>query len=122
MKTSENFKLIWRRWFDACERIAQKEDIFNKEVPWGWHENRPLIRGLYNKADRMWKRGELEQAHELFSKILKTNEGDNIGARYSVKATGEKMDYKEFEMRFTYSDESGSYFKNEELWEWYGEE
>ena len=109
------------RWFYACERIAEKEDIFNREVPWRWQENRPLIRGLYNKADQMWKLGELDEAHELFSKILKTNEGDNIGARYSVKATGEKMDYKEFEKRFTHSDESGSYFKNEELWEWFGE-
>ncbi|MBL4861499.1 MAG: hypothetical protein JKY09_00565 [Crocinitomicaceae bacterium] len=109
------------RWFEACERIAQKENIFSRQVPWFCMENRPLIRGLYNKADQMWKRGELNDAHELFSKILKINEGDNIGARYSVKATGEKMNYKDFEDKFTYSDEDGSFYKNEELWEWFGE-
>lgn len=110
-----------QRWFKACEKIAHREDIYSKHVPWGFLENRPLIRGLFNKANNLWKAGKLKQANELFSKILKTNENDNIGARYSVKATGEGMSFNEFEERFTQEDESGSYFKNEELWEWYGE-
>lgn len=83
-------------------------------------ENRPLIRGLYRKADMLWEAGQLKEANELFSNILKTNEDDNIGARYSVKATGERMSYEEFEKRFTV--DGGTGYKVPELWEWYGEE
>jgi tetratricopeptide (TPR) repeat protein len=108
------------RWIQACERIAQKEDIFNRTVEWGFLENRPLIRGLFNKANKLWEAGQIKDAHELFSKIYKTNENDNIGARYSVKATGEGMSYEEFEKRFTV--DGGTGYKVPELWEWYGEE
>lgn len=109
-----------KRWFNVCEKIAQKEDVFNKTVEWGFLENRPLIRGLFNKANRFWEAGQFNEAHELFSKIYKTNENDNIGARYSVKATAEGMSLKEFEMRFTTDDGTG--YRASELWEWYGEE
>jgi hypothetical protein len=105
-------------WFGACQNVAEKEDIFTKEVPWGWIENRPLIRGLYFKADKMWQQGKLNQANELYRKILKTNEGDNIGARYSVKATGEGMSFEEFENRFTYKKD-GMTLYNEELEKWF---
>lgn len=115
-------KDLERRKFDACEKIAKKEKLFDKTVEWGIHENRPLIRGLFQKANNLWKSDEIKQANELFTKIYKTNENDNIGARYSVKATSEGMSFDEFEKRFTYSDERGSYYKNEELWEWFGEE
>lgn len=106
------------RYFEACDRITEKEDVFNKVVLWVFMENRPLIRGLYNKANRLWEQGGIDQAHELFSKILKTNESDNIGARYAVKATEEKMRLIEFERRFTFSDESGTFYKPE-LEEWF---
>lgn len=111
-----------KRKIEACEKIAEKEKLFTKTVEWGFHENRPLIRGLMCKADKLWEAGELKQANELFTKIYKTNEDDNVGARYSVKATGEGMSYQEFEERFTYTDERGTYYKNEELWDWFGEE
>lgn len=109
-----------KRWHEASMRVAKKEDIFTKEVAWGWMENRPMIRGLYNGADKMWKDGKLNQANELFSKILKTNEGDNIGARYSVKATQEQMSHEDFEKRFTYEDD-GMTLYNDELEKWFGE-
>ncbi|MFT6981813.1 MAG: hypothetical protein ACJAUD_000578 [Crocinitomicaceae bacterium] len=104
---------------EACYRIAEKHDVFNKQIEWGWHENRPLVRGLNFHADTLWKEGEVDKAYELFSKILKTNENDNIGARYSVKATKGGMSHQEFENRFTYSDKRGSYYKNEELSDWF---
>jgi hypothetical protein len=110
------------RWIQACLRIAEKENIFKKTVLWGWHENRPLVRGLNSEANRLWTIGEIQEANQLFSKILKTNENDNIGARYSVKATSEGMSYIEFKKRFTFSNDNGSYYKNKELGEWFNEE
>lgn len=44
-------KDLERRKFEACEKIAKKEKLFDKTVEWGIHENRPLIRGLFQKAN-----------------------------------------------------------------------
>jgi len=112
---------IESKWFEASMRIAEKENIFNKEVAWGWHENRPLIRGIYMGAEKLWKNNEFEKAHELFSKLLKTNENDNIGARYSVKATAERISYDDFEKQFSILHQNGSsYYNSEELGKWFG--
>jgi tetratricopeptide (TPR) repeat protein len=113
-------KDLEQRWFDACERIAQKEGIFNKTVEWAYMENRPLIRGLYFGAESLWKNGQLELANEHFKKILKTNPDDNIGARYAVKATAERMSYEVFSEKFTFEDTYGTFYNNE-LSKWYGE-
>ena len=115
-------KELEQRKIEACEKIAKKEKLFDKTVEWGIHENRPLIRGLFQKANNLWRDGKLKQAYELFSNIYKINENDNIGARYSVKATGEGMSFDEFESRFVIEDERGSYYRTPELWNWYGEE
>lgn len=110
-----------QRWIEACERIAEKEDIFKKSVEWAYMENRPLIRGLYLGAEKLWKDGQFELANTYFKKILKTNPDDNIGARYVVKATDEGMSYDEFCERFTFEDNFGTFYNNE-LTKWYGEE
>lgn len=106
-------------WVNACEKIAEKEKIYEKQIPWGFMENRPLIRGLYTKAEALWKGGVFDEANKRFSMILKTNENDNVGARYSVKATAEKMKYKEFEKRFTTKDGTG--YNITELSKWFGD-
>ena len=110
------------RLIKACERIAEKENIFDKTVEWAWLENRPLIRGLFHKANQLWEAGKIKEANELFSKIYKTNKDDNIGARYSVKATKEGISFEEFNERFTLENEHGTFFNTETLFEWYGEE
>jgi hypothetical protein len=114
---------IQNKWISSCERIAKVEKIFGKQVLWGWQENRPLIRGLYVKADNLWKEKEFESAHDLFKKILDTNENDNVGARYSVKATAEKIQHDEFEKRFTIQQGDGSsYYNSDALTAWFGAE
>lgn len=110
-----------QRWVEACERIAHKEDIYNKKVEWAYMENRPLIRGLYFGVEKLWKSGQLELSNTNFKKILDINPDDNIGARYAVKATAERMSYEEFSERFTFEDTYGTFYNNE-LSKWYGEE
>lgn len=107
------------RLIEACERVAKKEKIFNQQVPWAWMENKPLIRGLYRKAENLWKDKDLEKALDLFTKIYNTNENDNIGVRYSIKAISEGMSFEEFERRFI--NENGETYIGDKLWEWYGE-
>ena len=108
-----------QRKIEACEYVAHQDDIFKKTVVWGFHENRPLIRGLMRKADKLWELGQLKEANELFCNIYKTNKNDNVGARYSMKATAEGISFAEFEKRFTYHDEHGSYYKTDEIISWF---
>lgn len=108
-----------QRKIAACEYVAHQDDIFKKTVVWGFHENRPLIRGLMRKADKLWELGQLKEANELFCNIYKTNKNDNVGARYSMKATAEGISFAEFEKRFTYHDEHGSYYKTDEIISWF---
>lgn len=110
---------LQNRKIKACEFIAQQDDLFKKKVVWGCLENRPIIRGLMLKADKLWEAGQLKEAHELFSKIYKTNPDDNIGARYSIKATKEEMSFAEFEERFVYHEGYSSYYKGEEILKWF---
>jgi hypothetical protein len=101
----------------ACERIAIKDDIYTKTVEWSWVENRPLIRGLFRKADKLWIAGNLAEAHELFTKLYKTNEDDNIGVRYCLKAIGQGMSRDDFNKRFVSAD--GGYYISDELEKWF---
>jgi len=121
--TDESLNLynkITINWIKACVRVAEKENIFSKQVPWVCMENRPLVRGLYREAENHWKNNEFKKAYELFSKILKTNENDNIGARYSVKATAEKITFDDFEKQFTILHKDGSsYYNSDELFKWF---
>lgn len=110
-----------QRKIAACEFVAHQDDIFKKTVVWGFHENRPLIRGLMRKADKLWELGQLKEANELFSNIYKTNKNDNVGARYSIKATAEGMSFVEFEKRFTYHEGNDAFYKAEEISKWFDE-
>jgi hypothetical protein len=108
-----------QRKIKACEYIAQKDDIFKKKVVWGCLENRPIIRGLMLKADKLWDAGQLKEAHELFSQICKTNPDDNIGARYPAKATKEGMSLAEFNERFVETDGYQAFYKGKEIMQWF---
>lgn len=110
---------LQNRKIKACEYIVQKDDLFKKNVIWGCLENRPIIRGLMLKADQLWEAGQIKEANELFNKIYKTNPNDNIGARYSIKATKEGMSFSEFEERFVYHEGYSSYYKGEEILKWF---
>jgi hypothetical protein len=103
----------------ASHVVAQQDDIYKQLVPWAYHENRPLIRGLVLAADKLWESGQLPAAQDLLNKIYKTNPNDNIGARYSIKAITEGMSYHEFTNRFTYTERGANFFKTEELLNWY---
>jgi hypothetical protein len=95
---------IEQEWFEACMRIVQKDNLFTKMIFWDHMENKALIRGIYIGAKQKWIQKEFDLANELFTSLLQTNSDDNIGARYAVKATDEKMPYDEFILRFTFED------------------
>ena len=116
-----NKQQLQQQFREACKRIATKEKIFDKKIEWGWVENRPIIRCFYFEALELWEAKKFDAALEILKKLYKSNPDDNIGARFAIKAIGEKMDYATFNERFTDSDEDGIFYKDEELEEWFGD-
>lgn len=105
---------------DAYERalklITDKKGNWPDILEWGWLENRHIIRTILNKAISLWQYNERTAALELFRKLLRTNPGDNVGARDFILAVRMNMSFKEFEDRF----DKGGYYDTE-LTDWFDE-
>ena len=103
---------------DAYERalklIIDKKGNWPDVLEWGWLENRHIIRTILNKAISLWKNKEIDDALDLFRKLLKTNPGDNVGARDYILAIRMNMSFEEFENRF---DRGG--YCDKELSDWF---
>lgn len=113
---------LFQKWVEACQFIAAKDEIFGKKIEWGWMENRPLIRGLCHEANSLWMQGEIKEANKLFKNLYKANPSDNLGIRYSIKATDKGMSIDEFHSRFLQTDELSNGYKEKELLKWFGKE
>lgn len=105
---------------DAYERamklITDKKGKWPDVLEWGWLENRHIIRTILNKAISLWESREIDDALNLFRKLLKTNPGDNVGARDYILAIRMNMSFEEFENRFN----KGGYYDTE-LSDWFDE-
>lgn len=105
---------------DAYERalklITDKEGNWPDILEWGWLENRHIIRTILNKAISLWKNKKIDNALDLFRKLLKTNPVDNVGARDYILAIRMNMSFEEFEKRFN----KGGYYDTE-LSDWFNE-
>ncbi len=97
-KNAEN--LLNTAYEKAIKIITDKEGEWPDVLEWGWLENRHIIRTILNKAIDLWIKQEQEQALDLFRKLLKTNPGDNVGARDFILAIKMKMSFEEFEKKF----------------------
>ena len=70
------------------ERLT-KEGYFDKNNIgsfYGIFETRPYIRGLFAKVDCLIVDGKIKQARDICKEILRLNENDNTGARYTLMA------------------------------------
>lgn len=70
------------------ERL-ENEEYFDKENIghfYGIFETRPYIRGLFKRATSYVESGKMRLAKEQLEEILKLNNNDNLGARYSLMA------------------------------------
>jgi len=79
----------------AIKTIADKHGGWPKNLIWGYLENRHIIRAIDRWAYNLWWKRETDQALEIFHKLLSSNLGDNIGARFSILAIrmGLRPDY-----------------------------
>jgi len=97
---AEAEKLLDKAYDRAVRLITDKNGNWPDVLEWGWLENRHIIRAILNKAISLWNNNEIDGALDLFRKLLKTNPGDNVGARDYILAIRMNMSFEDFEKRF----------------------
>jgi len=98
----------------AINIITDKNGNWPDMLEWGLLENRHIIRTILNKAILLWDFKQFDEALDLLRKLLKTNPGDNIGARDYILAIRMNMSFEDFEKRFN----KGGFYDNE-LSDWF---
>lgn len=99
-KIKEADKLLDNAYNRAIKLITDEKGNWPDILGWGCMRNRHVIRTILNKAISLWDCGKDSEALVIFRKLLKTNPGDNIGAREFILAIRMKMSFKKFEKRF----------------------
>jgi len=84
----------------AMKLILDRNGEWPDILMWGFLENRHIIRTILNKAISFWMKEQTDEALEIFRNLLKTNPGDNVGARYFLLAIKMGMSFDEHEDRF----------------------
>ncbi len=103
---SECIKILDSAYERALQIITDKDGNWPDILEWGWLENRPIISTFLNKALFFWIENKTTEALQLLRKLLKTNPGDNIGARNFILAIRMGMDFERFQKKF---DKGGFY-------------
>ena len=85
--------IVWRKrdWGQAESLYRKAISFAEPEIKnvrrgafWGTFESRPYMRALQGLGLTAWKQGRLEEAKDIFLKMLKLNVNDNQGVRYLI--------------------------------------
>jgi tetratricopeptide (TPR) repeat protein len=74
------------RHYEAGFRIGELSfgEGFDGVLPWGWIDNRPLLRCMHGFGLCLWRLGRFEEAGRIFDRMLWLNPSDNQGVRLLV--------------------------------------
>ena len=76
-------EIIIEGYIRAMKKVM-KGTHFPDELDWLWLENRHIIRMIFNYGILLWEKGKKQEAISVFTRLLKSNIKDNIGARYAI--------------------------------------
>lgn len=85
-KKQEARILIKEAYERAVKRIADSQGRWPKIMSWGFLKNRHLMRALEAYADDCWNQGNIDEALDIYRRLLRLNPQDNQGTRYNVLA------------------------------------
>jgi len=74
------------RHYEVGLRIGELSlsDHFNGLLPWGYVDNRPLLRCMHGFSLCCWRLGRFEEAERVFERMLWLNPSDNQGVRFLI--------------------------------------
>jgi hypothetical protein len=86
-----NFSFEWRpkdaiRHYEAGYRIGELSlgEGFDGVLPWGWIDNRPLLRCMHGFGLCLWRLRRFADANRVFDRMLWLNPSDNQGVRFLI--------------------------------------
>lgn len=105
--------------FERAMELVELNGKFPDELPWGFMENRHIVRVLFSFATFLWMGEDKKVALALLLQLLKSNTRDNVGARYSIVAILEGYESIEhFEEQF---EIAGGYVDAVAINKWFDE-
>jgi tetratricopeptide (TPR) repeat protein len=111
---------IMERGFQRAIDLIDHNGKFPDELPYGFIENRHIIRMIFNFAMFIWENSDRDKALNIFMQLLNSNHNDNIGARYSIVAILEGYDSQD-EWEEQFESESGHGLEYMAVEEWFHE-
>jgi tetratricopeptide (TPR) repeat protein len=85
--------IAWRKedWKQAEGLYRKALELAEPEIKgirrgsfWGVTESRPYMRALHGLGLTAWKQGRLDEAKDIFEKMLKLDSNDNLGAGFLI--------------------------------------
>jgi hypothetical protein len=75
------------RHYEAGFRIGELSltGSFDGLLPWGWIDNRPLLRCMNGFGLCLWRLGKFVEAENIFKRMLWLNPSDNQGVRFLIE-------------------------------------
>lgn len=117
-KGTKAYNLMAKGYERAMGLLLNKNGRYPTSLPWGYVENRHIIRILFNFAALLWLNSDTKNALDIFNRLLKTDPDDNIGARYMIVAIHEGIKSL-FEFEEMFNDENGNWdWQAQEKWFW----
>jgi len=100
-KESEALDLLRSAYAGAVATIVDAKGRWPKEMLWGYLENRHIMRALENYAIYCcWEEGKVDEALDIFKKLLQVNPNDNQGVRYHILAIRMGLSLAKCEAKF----------------------
>lgn len=109
-------ELLDEAYSRALALITDENGQWPDSLRWGFLQNRHVIRTLLTKGIILWGDQLNDEALAIFRKLLATNPGDNVGARFYILAIRMGIGFDEFDERFN----KGGYY-DAEIIEWFDE-
>ena len=89
------------RHYEAGVRIGELSlpEDFNGLLPWGWVDNRPLLRCLHGYGLCLRRLGHFGEAKRVFERMLWLNPSDNQGARFLIDEVRAKATWEDYQKK-----------------------
>ncbi len=92
--------LIKEAYARALATIVDLKGNWPKEMLWGYLANRHIMRAIEAYALLCWEDGYLNEALDIFRRLLRVNPYDNQGMRYNILAIRKGLNFEKWKKPF----------------------
>lgn len=100
-------QLLVQAYLEAVSRISDEHGNWPDELEWEIKSNRHILRTLEEYGLFLWENDHIQEALELFGRMLCMNPDDQQGIRYNILAIKMNLGVYEWDEDFMIKDEHG---------------